>query len=92
VTAISLIQAITPEHLLGRTNASRRFVVWSVIPFGGLAGGALASAVGLREAIWVGAIGASAAVVWLLWPVRSIRTIEDAEEMVRGVNEEFAGA
>ena len=91
VTAISLIQAITPEHLLGRTNASRRFVVWSVIPFGGLAGGALASAVGLREAIWVGAIGASAAVVWLVFsPVRSIRTIEDAEEMVRGINDEFA--
>jgi MFS family permease len=93
VNAISLIQAITPEHLLGRTNASRRFVVWSVIPFGGLAGGALASVVGLREAIWVGAIGASAAIVWLVFsPVRSIRTTEDAEELVRAINEEFARA
>jgi hypothetical protein len=88
-----LIQAITPDHLLGRTNASRRFVVWSVIPFGGLAGGALASIVGLREAIWVGAIGASAAILWLLLsPVRSIRTTDDAEELSRAVNEEFAPA
>jgi MFS family permease len=93
VNAISLIQAITPDHLLGRTNASRRFVVWSVIPFGGLAGGALASIVGLREAIWVGAIGASAAILWLLFsPVRSIRTTDDAEELSRAVNEEFAPA
>ena len=29
VTAISLIQAITPDRLLGRANASRRFVVWA---------------------------------------------------------------
>jgi MFS family permease len=93
VNAISLIQAITPAHLLGRTNASRRFVVWSVIPFGGLAGGSLASAVGLREAIWVGAIGASAAIVWLVFsPVRSIRTTDDAAELSRAINEEFAPA
>jgi predicted MFS family arabinose efflux permease len=93
VNAISLIQAITPEQLLGRTNASRRFVVWSVIPFGGLAGGALASAVGLREAIWVGAIGAAAAIVWLVFsPVRSIRTTDDAEALSRAINEEFAPA
>jgi len=36
VTAVSLIQAITPNHLLGRTNASRRFVVQSMIPLGAL--------------------------------------------------------
>ena len=32
VTMISLIQAITPDRILGRANASRRFVVWGVIP------------------------------------------------------------
>jgi MFS family permease len=93
VTAITLIQAITPEHLLGRTNASRRFVVWSVIPLGGLAGGALASAIGLREAIWIGAIGTSAAIVWLVFsPVRKVRTTADAEKLVQSINEEFAPA
>jgi hypothetical protein len=34
VTAISLIQALTPERMRGRMNASRRFVVWGTIPVG----------------------------------------------------------
>jgi hypothetical protein len=73
VTGISLMQAITPDRLLGRMNASRRFVDWGVIPLGGLAGGVLASQVGLRAAIWVGAIGASVAFVPLLFsPVRGL--------------------
>jgi MFS family permease len=73
VTAISLIQAITPDRILGRANASRRFVVWGVIPLGALLGGALASAIGLRETMIVGAIGGALAVVpILLSPVRSV--------------------
>lgn len=73
VTAISLIQAITPDRMLGRANASRRFVVWGVIPFGGLAGGALASSIGLRAAIAVGAAGGLLAVdPILLSPVRRV--------------------
>lgn len=73
VTAISLIQAITPDRMLGRANASRRFVVWGVIPFGGLAGGALASTIGLRETIAVGAVGGALAVVPILFsPLRSV--------------------
>jgi hypothetical protein len=32
VTVISLNQAITPDHLLGRTNAPRRFLVQGVSP------------------------------------------------------------
>lgn len=73
VTAISLIQAITPDRILGRANASRRFVVWGVIPFGGLAGGAIASSVGLREAMAVGAVGSVLAVIpILLSPLRSV--------------------
>jgi hypothetical protein len=61
-------------------NASRRFVVWGVNPLGALAGGALASAVELRTALWVGAIGASASFTpLLLSPIRSVRTLADAE-------------
>ena len=60
VTVISLIQAITPDRILGRANASRRFVVWGVIPFGGLVGGALGSSIGLRETMVIGALGGAA--------------------------------
>ena len=34
ISAISLMQTLTPERLLGRLNASRRFIVWGTIPLG----------------------------------------------------------
>ena len=36
-------------------NSVMRFMVWGTIPFGGLLGGALATWIGLRETIVVGA-------------------------------------
>ena len=81
VTGISLIQAITPDRMLGRANASRRFVVWGVIPFGGLVGGALGSAIGLRETMLIGALGGLLAVVpILLSPVRSVGRMSELED------------
>jgi predicted MFS family arabinose efflux permease len=76
VVAISLFQAITPDRLLGRMNASRRFVNWGVIPIGSLAGGALASTIGLRPTLLVGAIGATLAFLPLLFsPLRGLREV-----------------
>lgn len=90
VTAVSLIQAITPDHLLGRTNASRRFVVQSMIPLGALLGGALGTFIGLRPTIAIGAVGASVAVVPLFFSLlRTVRITSDAEELVRSYNDEF---
>jgi MFS family permease len=78
VTAISLIQALTPERLLGRMNASRRFVVWGTIPLGSVVSGALASTIGLRETILVGAIGACFAFLFLYFsPLRTIREMPE---------------
>jgi MFS family permease len=91
VNGISLVQAITPDRLLGRMNASRRFVVWGVFPLGGLVGGLLGSTVGIREAIWIGAVGGSVAFVPLLFSsVPQVITTEDGEKMVQAINEEFA--
>ena len=90
VTAVSLIQAVTPDRLLGRTNASRRFVVQSMIPLGALAGGGLGTVLGLRETIAIGAVGALVAVVPMyLSPLRAISTTEDAELLVRDYTEKF---
>jgi MFS family permease len=82
VTAISLTQALTPERLLGRVNASRRFIVWGTIPLGALAGGGLATAIGLRPTMFVGTIAATLCVVPLvLSPLRSVGEMpEQAEE------------
>jgi MFS family permease len=93
ITGITLLQAITPDRLLGRMNASRRFVVWGVIPFGGLAGGALGSSIGLRPTLWLGAVGASVTFIpMLLSPVRRVIRQTDAEEMVRTINDDFVAA
>jgi MFS family permease len=78
VVGLSLMQAITPDRLLGRMNASRRFVVWGTIPLGSLAGGALASVIGVRETLFVGAIGGSLAFLPVLFsPIRSIDRIPE---------------
>jgi len=79
VTGLSFQQAVTPDRLLGRLNATIRFIVWGVIPLGSLTGGALASLIGLRPTLWVGAIGGSLSFLpLLLSPVRSIGDMESA--------------
>ena len=49
ITQVSLRQAITPDHMLGRVNAVSRFMMWGTIPLGTLLGGALGSTIGLRD-------------------------------------------
>jgi MFS family permease len=74
VNQISLRQAITPDRLLGRMNASMRFLVWGTIPVGSLLGGALGEAIGLRATLFVGAFGELLATCWVLFsPVRTLR-------------------
>lgn len=91
VNGISLIQTITPDRLLGRVNASRRFAVWGVIPFGNLAGGALGTTIGLRPTIWIGALGAAlSAIPLIVSPMRRVRTMADGESMVRDLHDDSA--
>jgi MFS family permease len=81
ISAISLMQTLTPERLLGRLNASRRFIVWGTIPLGSLTGGALASVIGLHATLWVGAIGASVCFIPVaLSPLRHIHDMPTDSE------------
>jgi MFS family permease len=74
ITQVSLRQAITPERLQGRMNASMRWIVWGTLPLGQIAGGAIASAYGLRTALWVSAVGSLFTFLpVLLSPVRRIK-------------------
>jgi len=66
VAQVSYRQAICPDRLLGRMNASVRFVVWGAMPPGGLLGGALGEGLGLRGATWVAVAGEVAAVLWVI--------------------------
>jgi MFS family permease len=74
ISALSLRQAITPVPLLGRVGASLGFLVGGVATLGLLAGGALGSAIGIRPAIWVAAVGTLAATLWLVFsPLPALR-------------------
>jgi MFS family permease len=91
IVAISLSQAVTPDRLLGRMTASRRFAVFGVMPLGSLTAGALGSSSGLHTAIWICAVGASVAFLpMVLSPVRSVRTLKDAERNLGLTQEELA--
>jgi MFS family permease len=76
VLAVSLRQAVTPDRLLGRMNASYRFVTYGAVPVGALLGGALGELLGLRAAVAVGAAGSLLAVGWALArPVAGLRDL-----------------
>jgi MFS family permease len=74
VTQVSLRLAITADRLHGRVNATIRFLMWCVTPFGALAGGLIAtSAFGLRGTLLLAGLGVLVAFVPLL--NRSLRTV-----------------
>jgi MFS family permease len=66
VHVVSLRQAATPDHLLGRMNASYRFFTYGAIPLGALLGGFLGEAIGLRATLVVTALGLLLALLWLV--------------------------
>jgi MFS family permease len=75
----SFRQLLCPHRLLGRMNATIRFIVWGTIPLGGLLGGALGSWLGNRAALWACAIGACLAPAWVIAsPLRGMRDTEPA--------------
>jgi Na+/melibiose symporter-like transporter len=78
ITQVSLRQAITPDRLQGRMNASMRFLVWGTIPLGAIVGGTLGTLIGVRPALMVGAVGGLLAFLWVLFsPVRQLHEQPD---------------
>ena len=65
VCETSLRQRRAPQRLLGRVNAAMLVLFRGGLPLGALAGGAVASAMGIRGALAVGAAGLLATALWL---------------------------
>jgi hypothetical protein len=63
---VSLRQAITPDHLLGRMNASVEFLVNGIGPLGLLVGGLLGESIGMRTTLVIAALGNLAGCLWLV--------------------------
>jgi MFS family permease len=93
IAQVSYRQAICPPRLQGRMNSTMRFMVWGTIPVGTLLGGALATWVGLRETIVIGAIGGGTAFLWLLFsPQRHLREMPEPIDDEAAVEEGMAEA
>ena len=61
VAQVSFRQRLCPPALLGRMNASVRFIVWGTVPLGGLLGGFLGTHLGVVPTLWVGVAGSALA-------------------------------
>lgn len=73
VTLVSFRQRLCPKPLLGRMNASIRFLVWGPMPLGGLAAGLLGHACGLVPTLWIfAAVAVCSALPVLLSPLASM--------------------
>ena len=73
VNQVSLRQALVPPALRGRVSAVVRILPDALVPIGAVAGGLLGTAVGLRETLFLAALGELSAAVWLWFsPIRAV--------------------
>lgn len=76
VAQVSFRQRLTPSPLLGRMSATMRFLVWGVMPVGGLLAGGLATWLGIRTALWIlGVVGALSFLPIFFSPLRWMREL-----------------
>src|SRR5690606_41934323 len=81
VTQVSFRQRLTPDRLLGRMNATVRFIVWGTQPLGAFAGGLIGQAHGARAALWIAAAGACLAFLPVLCsPLRNMHELPSSAE------------
>jgi MFS family permease len=78
VVALTIRQLRTPDRLLGRVNATMRWISYGVIAVGAALGGLVGDALGTRTAIAIGCAGSLSTLVWVACsPLRSIREPQD---------------
>jgi MFS family permease len=58
ITQVSFRQRLCPRPLLGRMNASIRFIVWGTMPIGSFVGGVLGATFSIRAVLWISVAGA----------------------------------
>jgi MFS family permease len=83
INETSLRQAITPQRLLGRVNATFSFMTTGAGLGGALLGGALGELLGARAAIAIGVLGASLACVWVFGsPLGRLRAAPEPADQI----------
>jgi hypothetical protein len=75
-----LRQEYCPPSMLGRVTASMRFVAFGMIPLGAVGAGALGTALGVRDGLWIVlAVFAGSGLCLLISPIRTSRDLPDPD-------------
>lgn len=86
INQLSFRQALCPPGMLGRMNATMRFVVWGAMPFGALIGGVLGSTIGVRDTLLAAAVAQS--LVFLPVFLSPLRRMREAPSLAQPVAEQ----
>ncbi|MFF3941805.1 MFS transporter [Streptomyces phaeofaciens] len=79
VLGVALRQHLTPDRLLGRMNATFRFLLTGALAIGSALGGLVGQAAGVRTAVWAGALCMACAFLPVFCsPVRTLRELPAA--------------
>jgi MFS family permease len=74
INQVSMRQAITPDRVQGRMNATMRTIVWGTIPVGAFLGGVLGTLIGIIPTLLVGAALGTLSGLWIAFgPVIKLR-------------------
>ena len=80
VVSTSFRQRVCPPMMMGRLGSANRMVSWGMLAIAAFAGGALATALGVREAVFAGlCVALLAPLLAVLGPLRGIRHLEELE-------------
>lgn len=90
VVAVTLRQLRTPDHLLGRVNATMRWISYGVVAIGAAVGGAVGEIIGTRWGMAIGCAGVLLTVIWV--GASPLRRIRDPRSLARDVTEAKASA
>jgi MFS family permease len=78
ITQVTLRQTITPNHLLGRVNASNRFISRGFMPIGAFIGGILGSWISIKLTLLIFGFGfILSAIILLLSPVAKLKEMTE---------------
>lgn len=85
VAEVSIRQWVAPPELLGRVNSAMTLLFTGIIPVGAFVGGAVASGLGVRTTMLIGAVGYLMSSLWLVFsPVPRLRELPAAKEATGG--------
>ncbi len=76
VTNVSLRQRLCPDGMLGRVNATMRFLIMGLLPLGAVVGGGLGELIGLRATLFVSQAVIALSPVPVYLALRQIRDVD----------------